>query len=131
MEIFVGNLPQGTNSMNLRQLLEKNMKKSFFQKLFGMSVINNSIKIDIFQKKHGKKINCYGHIDIPSEKLATAAIEALNGLQYKKNTLVSRVFVHRAYSNDRRAVGWRNKPWDKEERRLQERRSSKEYFWGL
>jgi hypothetical protein len=40
----------------------------------------------------------------------------------RSSALRLREYHHRNYSNERRALGWRNRPWSAKERRLSERR---------
>ncbi|HEY0721158.1 MAG TPA: RNA-binding protein [Gammaproteobacteria bacterium] len=59
---------------------------------------------------------------IESDKLAEKAIKKLNGQFLNGSAVVLREFLHRNYGNERRAVGWRDKPWHGVERRDLERR---------
>lgn len=83
------------------------------------------------QKKHNGKIIRYCHVEVPSEQMGKLLIESLNGMRLNGGILEVREYMHRAYSNDRRKLNWRNRPWDKVERRKSERRGAEEYFWGL
>jgi hypothetical protein len=60
--------------------------------------------------------------DFDSDKLALKAIKKLNGALLHGDKVMLREFIHRSYSNERRAVNWRDKPWDGQERRCDERR---------
>ena len=64
----------------------------------------------------------YGLLRIPSERQARKAMRKLNGRELAGQTVDVREFSHRAYSNDRRAIDWRNQPWSRLERRLHDRR---------
>lgn len=136
MEIFVGNLPGEIQSSDLENLLKNTLKKNIFQKLFKALVNSGSfakgkVHCRVIQKELQGKVQQYGHINIHSGKLAKCAVDSLNRYKYKGQYLVAREYYHRAYNNDRRNVRWRDTPWRKDERRLEERRGAAEYFWGL
>ena len=108
MEVFIGNLaPNAT----LTDLI------GFFK---GFS---NKAKIRIVEKRQedGSKVR-FGIADFESDKLALKAIKKLNQTSLRGDLVVLREYLHRYYGNERRAVNWRDKPWDGVERRQLERR---------
>lgn len=108
MDLFVGNFPQHASMRDLAL---------FFQD-FG-----DEADFQIIEKPRGDAPPLrYGLVRIPSERLARKAIRKLNGRSLHDQTVTVREYVYRAYSNDRRAVGWRNMAWSGVERRRQERR---------
>jgi len=111
--------------------LQKNIFQKLFNKIVSKGNLDDNVKYRVIQKILDGKVRQYGHIGISSAKLASAAIDSLNNLNYQGCYLVVREYVHRAYINDRREMGWRDCPWIEDERRLLERRGSEEYFWGL
>lgn len=70
----------------------------------------------------GSKVR-YAIASFDSEKTALKALGKLQQRPLFNQTLFLREYFHRSYNNERRALGWRNKPWDGEERRVQDRRN--------
>jgi len=108
MDVFVGNLSPRTTLNDLVVFF-----KSF----------SSDARFQIFDKQFedGSRTR-YAIASIEPDKLAEKAIKKLNGTYLQGNTVVLREFLHRSYSNERRAVGWRDKPWGGVERRGNERR---------
>lgn len=108
MDVFVGNLSQRTTLNDLMVFFKGFASDARFQ---------------IFDKQFedGSRTR-YAVASIEPDKLAEKAIKKLNGSYLQGNTLLLREFLHRSYSNERRAVGWRDKPWHGVERRTSERR---------
>ncbi|NNG13545.1 MAG: hypothetical protein HKM22_00120, partial [Gammaproteobacteria bacterium] len=65
----------------------------------------------------------YGLASFDSEKLARQVIKRFNGMAFKGKRVVVKGFTHRNYSNERRALNWRQAGWNKPERRNLDRRS--------
>ena len=110
MKIFITNLPSGTQEPDLRELL-----KPFYKA--------GGLRLQILSHAHeqgGHDIHAI--VDITHERLAAKALKKLNGQSFQGRQLRLREFQHRSYSNERRALGWRNRPWKAKERRLGERR---------
>lgn len=108
MDVFIGNLADG---VTLRDL-------TLFFKAFA-----NKARLRLAEKRHedGTRIR-YAVAEFDSDKLALKAIKKFNGALLRGQRLVLREFFHRSYSNERRALNWRDKPWDGPERRRTERR---------
>ncbi|MDH5785492.1 MAG: hypothetical protein OEZ16_07785 [Chromatiales bacterium] len=108
MELYIGNLPLATN---LGQLI------AFFR---GFS---SKIVFHISRKKldDGRTI-CFALADIGNDRLAAKFRQRFDGVMFCGQPLAIREYVHRSYSNERRAVNWREKPWRAGERRRNDRR---------
>lgn len=108
MEIFIGNLSPHTTLSDLI---------GFFK---GFS---NKAKFRIIEKRQddGSRYR-YGIAFFDSDKLALKAIKKLHQKPLRGELVVLREYFHRNYSNERRALNWRNIPWQGVERRQQERR---------
>ena len=108
MDIFVGNLSPRTTVSDLVALF-----KSF----------SSATRFQIFDKQYddGSRSR-YAVATIDSDKLAEKAIKKLNGQELNGQRIALREFLHRSYGNERRAIGWRDKPWHGVERRANERR---------
>lgn len=64
----------------------------------------------------------YAILNFDSDRLALKAIKKLNGGVLRGEKVELHEFLHRSYSNERRALNWRDKPWSGLERRNHERR---------
>ncbi len=64
----------------------------------------------------------YAIADFDSDRLALKAINKFNGGVLRGEKVVLREYFHRSYSNERRALNWRDRPWSGQERRDHERR---------
>jgi len=108
MEVFIGNLAERVTLTELTAFL-----KAFASKA----------RIRLIEKRQedGCKIR-YGLADFDSDKLALKAIKKLNQKALRGKEVVMREYFHRSYSNERRALNWRDLPWDGPERRRLERR---------
>lgn len=108
MDVFIGNLSPRTTLIDL----------ALFFKGFA-----SDVRFQIFDKQFedGSRTR-YAVATIEPDKLAEKAIRKLNGAYLQGNTVFLREFLHRSYNNERRAVGWRSKPWQGVERRTSERR---------
>lgn len=108
MDVFVGNLSPRTTLNDLVVFFKGFASETRFQ---------------IFDKQfeNGSSTR-YAIATIEPDKLAEKAIKKLNGTYLNGNQVGLREFLHRSYNNERRAVGWREKPWHDVERRNLERR---------
>lgn len=108
MEVFIGNLADNVSVTDL----------TAFFKAFA-----NKARIRIVEKRQedGSRIR-YGIANFDTDKLALKAIKKLNQKELRGRAVVLREYIHRSYSNERRALNWRDKPWDGPERRRVERR---------
>ncbi len=64
----------------------------------------------------------YAIADFDSDRLALKAIKKLNGGVLRGEKVTLREYFHRSYSNERRELHWRDRPWNSAERRAHERR---------
>ena len=108
MDVFIGNLAEKTTLNDLMKFFKGFAKKARFR---------------MVDKKLEDGSRAYFAIaEFESEKLALKAIKKFNGGFLRGQYLVLREFVHRSYTNERRALNWRDKPWTGVERRKTERR---------
>lgn len=108
MELFIGNIPDNIDDYDLRK---------FFR------VVGEQASFKIVTSDGGhNKAHRYGLASFDSDKLARQVAKRFNGMAFKDKRVVVREFTHRNYSNDRRALNWRNVEWDKTERRGRDRR---------
>ena len=126
MQIFIGNLPRNYSAFELRRLVERELIPHGIQQttkhfLFKKERLKRS-EYKIFDKLTDMGIVRHGVALIEPDNLALRAVERLNKVEYQNNKLVVREFTTRTNSNDRRALNWRQKPWDESERRHRERR---------
>ena len=107
MEVFVGNLAGSVSLLDLNKLF-----KDF-----------RHPPIQLVEKKQadGRALR-YAVVDFEAPRLAQKAIKKLSGFFLHERSLVLHEFVHRSYTNERRAIDWRTRPWDGPERRRSERR---------
>lgn len=108
MDIFVGNLPRAASTADLERLFSSYDKAAHIAIKEGHDKDGNSFR--------------YGVCSMESERAALKAIKALNGHRLLGAELTVHEFIHRNYSNERRALGWRQREWEDEERRRHERR---------
>jgi RNA recognition motif-containing protein len=108
MEVFIGNLAPNVSVTDLI---------GFFKGFSGKA------KIRIVEKQLEDGTKCrFGIADFESDRLALKAIKKLNQKPLRGELVMVREYVHRSYYNERRAVNWRDKPWEGVERRQHERR---------
>ncbi len=108
MEVYVGSLSPHTTRNDVVTYL-----KSFAK----------DARIQMVDKKLEDDLRAYYAIaNFDSDRIAQKAIKKLSGGILRGETIELREFYHRSYSNERRALNWREKPWSGLERRNQERR---------
>lgn len=108
MDVYIGNITRTTTLNDVIQHFKGFAKKA-------------RIRMVDKQLEDGTRA-FFAVAEFDTEKLALKAIKKLNGSQLGGQQLYLREFYHRSYSNERRAVNWRDKPWDGPERRVTERR---------
>jgi RNA recognition motif-containing protein len=64
----------------------------------------------------------FGVVEFESERLAKKAMKKLHSSKFHEHRVIVREYIHRASSNDRRALNWRTLTWTNLERRDLERR---------
>lgn len=110
MEIFIGNLPAVISQAELLQFFKGYHKRNGIE----VRIVDEDTESGIHHR--------YAVVTIEHERLAAKALKKLNGAQLKGNHVTLHEYQHRSYGNERRAVGWRNRPWDGPERRQADRR---------
>ncbi len=112
MELFVGDLPRKVSATEIAVALKHYALR---------------VEIHVMEKTHHqlKKPIHFALINVESEKLGNKIIQWLGNQTISGQPLVAREFVHRSYANERRALNWRQIPWEGVERRVSERRQHK------
>lgn len=108
MELYIGNIPDGVDDYDLRKLFQVTGEQASFR------IVNRD-------GEHGRARR-YGLVSLQTEGLGRQLIKRFNGVLFRDRRLSVRPFTHRNYSNERRALNWREQDWDKTERRMQDRR---------
>lgn len=108
MELFIGNIPTDIDDYDLR-------------KFFGIKDPQTRFRV---VEKAGQSGRCirYGFAEITSDKLGHKMVVRNNGREWSGQKVIVRPFKHRSYSNDRRALNWRQLDWSRDERRDNDRR---------
>ena len=110
MELYIGIIPNHVDDYDLRK---------FF------NIVGNQASFKVVTHDHGNGVKSrYGLVEVESEKLGFQLIARFNGKELKGTRVVVREYIRRNYSNDRRALNWRQIEWDDMERRLDDRRGS-------
>ena len=108
MEVYVGNLnPQTTRNDVVAYL--KSFARDARIRMVEQPLDNGSRTL-------------YAIADFDSDRLALKAIKKLNGGVLRGEKIELHEYLHRSYSNERRALNWRDQPWSGLERRNHERR---------
>lgn len=136
MQVFIGNLPQGTSNAELRIALYHAMNRSLLRRLglpFGPRIdVNRDVKFQLKHKKHGGRDLHYCVANFDSPEAARYSIKVLHRAKLRGNRIIAREYTHRAYFNDRRAVGSGDKRRQGlEERRQGDRRGARELLWEV
>lgn len=108
MDIIVANIAPSTRKKDLQEFFQDFAKDATFE------VVRLKGKFDVV---------VFGHVYIPKDRVAAKAIRKLNLKVLNGRRALVREFQVRAGNHERRALGWRNKPWPKPERRRNERRT--------
>ena len=108
MQIFIGNLSAEISSIDLAR----------FFKGYG-DYLTFTFKYFL----RGEKPFYYAVTDIDPRKLADKAIKRRHMKRLKGRVIILRPYYDRLVSNERRALNWREKIWESEERRRIERRN--------
>ena len=110
MELFIGNLPEDTSTVDLRRLLGKAGQAARYR-IYRKKLLDGSIK-------------CYGHAIVEPDQAALGMIHLLNHLEWRNHNLEVRPYFSRSHVNDRRAPLWSGRPWMGIDRRKRDRRGS-------
>lgn len=126
MEIFVGNIPEGTRAAELRKLLKVTLKGTVFRRVLNKVIKDGALDHGASFKITNKKLNGatfrYGHVVIPSDSLAHVALESLADAALRGSKLEVREYIKRNPSNDRRAINRDESSLNRPERNRPERR---------
>lgn len=133
MQIYIGNLPPGTVSSDLRAVLYKEINRSILRRL-GLSFapridFSRDVKFRMVQKKRDDQVIRYGIAEFTTREAAKFGITLLHRVKLRGQRMVVHEYMHRTYSNDLRAIGSSNKRRQEPERRRSDRRSTRDYFW--
>ena len=108
MDLIILELPEEAEVSDLKTLFRGLADKAEFKIVFQRYVDGSHCRYGIAKFKLPK----------PGKK----AIRKFNNKKLLGEPVTVRQFHHRTYQNERRALDWRNKVWDKPERRIAERR---------
>ncbi len=126
MEIYIGNIPNGSRPGDIRKILKNAIKKKVFPRLFekilATGQIDKEVGIKIRKSKTIQGEYSYGHVVVHSSGLGRLAMDSLANAQLRGNSLNAREFVPRDRGNDRRAASMHKTPRDFPCRRRNERR---------
>lgn len=130
MRIFIGNIPSTTNSAELRLILYKSLTRSLWRQ-FKLAFIyrfdvRRDVKLKIVQKKRQDAIVSYGIAEFSNPKVGKLSIAVISKYVQSGKRLAAHEFVHRAYANERRALGSGDKTYRGGERRRNERRGARQ-----
>ncbi|WP_303902342.1 RNA recognition motif domain-containing protein [Thiohalomonas denitrificans] len=117
MELFVGNLPPGIESAELRV--------AFRRSVFLPVWMIRSAKVVEFRDRHGS-IGHYGRVTLASRAIGRYAVRLMAKRRLQGYRVRVREFHYRAAGNERRALNWRLRHWGGIERRRSERRAFSE-----
>jgi hypothetical protein len=107
MQLYIGNLFPGISSLDLRRFLKGiDVQLSFEFKYF---------------TRGNKRFYFAVSSDVPADR-AQKAIKRRHMKRVNGRVIVLREYKVRAVANERRALNWREKIWEAEERRKAERR---------
>lgn len=129
MEIYIGNIPKGTQPSELKKLLKDSVRERVFKRMFEKALelgrFDNDLEVNIVkQKRFGKRgYYRFGQISIQSNRIFAVALESLKNSQIRGSKLEIRQFIERNPENDRRDAKWRDMPWKGRSRRKAERRA--------
>lgn len=122
MELYIGNLPENVTAFDLRKLFTPIAGSNSGKFSFLRARTEPFMNFKIVEQRSASGMVRYGWADIEPDEIAERCIERLNKAPFQGNTLVVREYFHRRAMNERRALDWRSKPWNGEERRVGQRR---------
>ena len=108
MEVFIGSLNPHTTRSDVLAFLK--------------SLARDARIHMVDQKLENSQRAYYAIADFDSDRLALKAIKKFSGGVLRGEKVMLREYFHRSYSNERRALNWRDQPWTGQERRIHERR---------
>ncbi len=110
MKLYVGYLSERATQRDV---------ETFFGRF---SKHHTGIHIVVKELKNGERVR-YGWAEFSADGIAAKAIRRLNGEYLTGLPVVVREFIERSAHNERRSVDWRSRPWERRERRDNDRRS--------
>lgn len=127
MDLYIGNIPKGARTSELKKLIKDTLRENVFTRLFdqlahlgrldkGISIAIHTTRQDAEEKYR------YGHIKIDSRNLARVVLESMGGASLRGECLSAREYVPRDHGRDRRNGGHPAQAWQGEERRSGDRR---------
>ena len=130
MRVFIGNIPCSTNNAELRYILYKCLTRSLWRQ-FKLAVfyrfdVRRDVKLKIVQQKRLDGIACYGVAQFDPPEVGRLSIPLIRKYVLNGKRLAAHEFVHRAYANERRAVGSSDKIYRGGERRNSDRRGARQ-----
>ena len=108
MDLFIGNLPSKVHFSEVIALFRGFTRMGRF-------------RLEQKRLDNGKSVS-FVVAEFDNDKHAIKLLQKFQGTVYRGRELVIREYHHRSYSNERRAVNWREKPWRAGERRRTDRR---------
>ncbi len=112
MKLFIGNFTGKEHLSRLAKLLRR----------YGY---HSDTKYMVTKLKSGEQ-RFYAVVEMSSERLANKLSKKLANAKELETKLIIREYKQRSYSNERRALGWRDREWSGIERRIEERRRNGE-----
>ena len=109
MRIYIGNLSSEITSIDLAK---------FF------SGFGKQLRFEFKYYVKGEKRFYYASTSIEHRKSAEKAIKRRNLKRINNRVVMVRAYKERGIFNERRALNWREKIWEAEERRVTERRTT-------
>lgn len=122
MELYISNLPEDATAYDLRRLFTPIAASNTGTFSFLRSRTEPFMNFKIIEQRSAAGMVRYGWADIEPDNIAERCIERLNNSFFHGNAIVVREFFHRRSMNERRAIDWRSRPWNGEERRVNHRR---------
>ena len=126
--VFIGNIPCGTNTAELRFILYKCLTRSIWRQFKLAVVYHFDVRRDVRLKikKQQDQAVCYAMAEFTQPVIGKMSIGLLRKYVLRGKRLAAHEFVDRAYTNERRAVGSGDKLHRGGERRRNERRGSRQ-----
>ena len=108
MEVIICNLSANISKIDLLELLKS------FRKYMELKMVNTHYE-------DGSTFH-FAVATFKADKQALKVIKKFNGALFKGERLVVREYIHRSYNNEKRALNWRQRAWQSNERRCHDRR---------
>ncbi len=122
MEIFFGNVPDNLNGYELRNFANNLLDERDVGFQFWKKKLPESMNFKVIERNVEGNCFHYAIATIEPADIARECIKLFNQKFLNGKPLEVREYQPRSYMNERRAVGWRDKTWNAEERRTTDRR---------